>query len=301
MIIEKEPSPLLPDAKSTVEDLLAALDRSAERIETPCGNGRMVWRRWGAGPPLVLLHGGYGSWRHWCKTIPGLQGERTLYVPDLPGLGESDDAPAPGTPETIAGIVGIGLDALGIPDDALDLVGFSFGSLVGGHVAAQRSPLRSLTLVGPGAFGLKRNNIELLRIEPAMSAAEQREIHRTNLGRLMIADPAKIDELAITIQQANVARARVKSRRFSKTDSLTIALRQARPHRLNAIWGGRDVVTAPHFAERAELLRAIRPDVSIHIVPDAGHWVAFEDATTFNALLSQLLDRPSTEDPGFMR
>ena len=224
-LVKKEPSPLPPDAKpenpidaTAEENLLAALDRSAERIETPCGNGRMVWRRWGAGPPLVLLHGGYGSWRHWVKTIPGLQGERTLYVPDLPSLGESDDAPAPGTPEAIAGIVGSGLDAIGIPDDALDLVGFSFGSLVGGHVAAQRSPLRSFTMVGPGAFGLKRNNIELLKIEPGMSVAEQREIHRTNLGRLMIADPTKIDELAITIQQANVARARIKSRRFSKTE-----------------------------------------------------------------------------------
>src|SRR5258708_31776714 len=33
----------------------------AERIETPCGDGSMVWRIWGSGPPLVLLHGGYGS------------------------------------------------------------------------------------------------------------------------------------------------------------------------------------------------------------------------------------------------
>jgi pimeloyl-ACP methyl ester carboxylesterase len=302
MIIDKELSPLLPDAEPTAEeDLLAALDHSAERIETPCGNGRMVWRRWGAGPPLVLLHGGYGSWRHWAKTIPGLEGERTLYVPDLPSLGESDEAPAPGTPEAIAGIVGIGLDGLGIADDALDLVGFSFGSLVGGHIAAQRGPLRSLTLVGPGAFGLLRNNIELLKIEPAMGVAEQREIHRTNLGRLMIADPAKIDELAITIQQANVARARIKSRRFSKTDSLTTALRQAHPRRLNVIWGGKDVVTAPHFAERAELLRSLHPDVSVHIVPDAGHWVAYEAATTFNALLSRLLDRSASEASGFMR
>ena len=36
----------------------------AQRLETPCGDGSMVWRVWGSGPPLVLLHGGYGSWMH---------------------------------------------------------------------------------------------------------------------------------------------------------------------------------------------------------------------------------------------
>jgi pimeloyl-ACP methyl ester carboxylesterase len=283
-----------PDAKAEAPetDLLQALEASAERIDTPCGAGRMVWRRWGSGPPLVLLHGGYGSWSHWVRTIPALRHERTLYVPDIPGLGESAEAPAPATPEIIAGIIGAGIDALGIPDESLDLVGFSFGSLVGGHLAVRRRPLRSFTLVGPGAFGRMRNNIELAKIEPGMSAAEQRAIHRDNLSRLMIADPAKIDELAVTIQRTNVARARVKSRRFSKTESLTGLLRQAHPGRLNVIWGERDAVTAPYFDDRAALLRSVRPDVSIRIVPGAGHWVAYEDAATFNALLLGLLGRP---------
>ena len=26
---------------------------------------KVSWRSWGKGTPLVLLHGGYGSWRHW--------------------------------------------------------------------------------------------------------------------------------------------------------------------------------------------------------------------------------------------
>ena len=44
--------------KALVEGIAA----EAERVETPCGDGTLVWRRWGSGPPLVLLHGGYGSW-----------------------------------------------------------------------------------------------------------------------------------------------------------------------------------------------------------------------------------------------
>ena len=39
----------------------------------------------------------------------------------------------------------------------------------------------------------------------------------------MIADPAKIDELAIYIQAQNAPRGRVKSRRFSRADTLSRA------------------------------------------------------------------------------
>ena len=46
--------------KALVEGIAA----EAERFETPCGEGCLVWRSWGEGSPLVLLHGGYGSWTH---------------------------------------------------------------------------------------------------------------------------------------------------------------------------------------------------------------------------------------------
>ena len=47
------------------EDIINRLDAFSERRDTPCGEGTMVWRAWGGGVPLVLLHGGFGSWTHW--------------------------------------------------------------------------------------------------------------------------------------------------------------------------------------------------------------------------------------------
>jgi hypothetical protein len=41
----------------------------ARMFETPCGDGDMVWHVWGDGPPLVLFHGGYGSWTHWIRKV----------------------------------------------------------------------------------------------------------------------------------------------------------------------------------------------------------------------------------------
>ena len=267
----------------------APLEASARRVETPCGEGRMVWRIWGEGPPLVLLHGGYGSWLHWIRTIPAFADRRTLHVPDLPGLGDSDEAPAPGAPAQIARAVADGLAALGLAPATLDMVGFSFGGMIAGHVAAMQ-PLNMLTLVGAGGLGLPRVPIVLAREEPGMTARERREVHRANLGLLMLHDPAAVDDFAIAMQADNVARARVKSRRFSGGSALADALATARPRHLNAIWGARDATVGPYMAEREAWVRALRPDATFTVIPGAGHWVAYEAADAFNRVLGGLLE-----------
>src|SRR5690606_37875478 len=65
------------------------LQLEAEVSRTPCGQGDLVWRKWGSGAPVVLCHGGSGSWTHWIRTIPTLRHHYEVWVPDLPGLGDS--------------------------------------------------------------------------------------------------------------------------------------------------------------------------------------------------------------------
>jgi pimeloyl-ACP methyl ester carboxylesterase len=274
-------------------EVLDQLDEAARHLETPCGTGRMVWRVWGSGPPLVLLHGGYGSWRHWVRTIPYFRPTRTVFVPDIPGLGDSDTPPEPASLFTIGGIIAEGLQHLGLGAEA-DLVGFSFGAVVGGHVAAQCERLASFTMVGAGALGLPRTEILLERHDQVTTAAEKRAIHRHNLALLMFADPEKIDELAVDIQDINVGLARIKSRRFAHSSVLADVLPQCRADALFAIWGDKDPVAAPHFAEREALLRSIRPDVVVTLIPGAGHWLPYEAADRFNPLLSRLIGRHPT-------
>ena len=72
----------------TPSALLARLDGAATRHQTPTGAGNMVWRSWGSGPVLVLLHGGSGSWRHWVRNIEYFARDRRVLAPDLPGLGD---------------------------------------------------------------------------------------------------------------------------------------------------------------------------------------------------------------------
>jgi len=260
----------------------------AQRIETPCGAGTMVWRVWGSGPPLILLHGGYGSWTHWIRNVLVLARRFTVIAPDLPGLGESSTPPEPHTAEGLAAIIVEGLDIVLSKDAAPHIAGFSFGGVLGGHVAAQLGDrLRALTLVGSNGLGLVRQPTALQRVPAGVSAEEALAVHRRNLGALMIADPAKIDELAVYIQSQNAPRGRVRSRRFSRADTLARALPLVKA-RLDGIWGARDATAYPHLDERARVLRSFQPGARFEVIAGAGHWVQYEAAERFNPLLAEI-------------
>lgn len=268
------------------ETLLPVPAATARRHETPCGDGALVWREWGKGPVLLMLHGGTGSWWHWALTVVPLAGQRRVVIPDLPGFGESVLTAPPYTAETFAALLAPALDQVIGPSEPYDLAAFSYGSVLGVPLAVlHRDRIRSLTLVGSPPLDQPPQRVDLVKVR-AKHGAERREAHRTNLSRLMFADPARIDALALAIQEWNTSHARLKSRNVVRPPMRDM-LREA-GGRLNAIWGERDN-TAPNMAERIAVLRGMRPDVDCRLVRGAGHWVAYEAADRFNALLREML------------
>jgi 2-hydroxy-6-oxonona-2,4-dienedioate hydrolase len=263
----------------------------AQRLETPCGDGSMVWRVWGSGPPLVLLHGGYGSWMHWIRNVTPLSRRFTVAAPDLPGLGDSATPPEPHTAEGLAGIIVEGIDAVFPSHAVLHLAGFSFGGVLGGHVAARLGDrVHAFTIVGSNGLGLVRQPTALQRLPEGASEVQALAVARHNVAALMIADPAKIDELAIYIQARNAPRGRIKSRRFSRADTLARALPRVKA-RIDGIWGERDATAYPHLDDRARALRSVQPAARFEAIPGAGHWVQYEAAERFNPLLAELASR----------
>jgi pimeloyl-ACP methyl ester carboxylesterase len=263
----------------------------ARRVETPCGDGHMIWRLWGEGPPLVLLHGGYGSWTHWIRNVIPLSRAFTVAAPDLPGLGESATPPEPHTADGLARIIIRGLDMLFPGQAGLNIAGFSFGGVLGGHVAAGLGDrVRCFTIVGSNGLGLVRQPTALRRLPEGASEAEALAVARHNLAALMIADPGKIDELAVHIQAQNAPRARVKSRRFSRADTLAQALPLISA-RIDGIWGERDATAYPHLDDRARILRDIQPAARFEVIEGAGHWVQYEAADRFNPVLASIAAR----------
>ena len=263
---------------------VAALERDATRRTTPCGDGTIVWRSWGAGPPLVLLHGGIGSWRHWARTIGRFTAARRVIAPDTPGLGDSATPPPPHTPQQIAAWLGIGLATV-LEGETCDLAGFSFGAMLAGQVAAQRPDLvGSLTVVGAGGLGLPRGPAPMVRVLDK-AGPEREAAHRANLLSLMLAQPASVDAEALAIQDTNTRLARVRSVAFSTTHALAEALARV-PAPVHAIWGEADAVAAPNLPARIGIVRALQPAARITVIPGAGHWVAYEAPEDFAAALA---------------
>ena len=60
---------------------------------------------------------------------------------------------------------------------------------------------------------------------------------------------------------------------------------------LGAIWGGHD---QPHPAPDVQeaVLRRYRPEIVFRVIPDAGHWVMYEQAEAFNRVVIELLAWP---------
>ena len=276
---------------------LDAQQNQASRHETPCGTGRMVWHMWdksgGTAPVVVLFHGGAGSWRHWVHTIPALVGTYRVLAPDLPGLGESDFPPDGENAEVIATIVADGIDQIIGASTGYDVVGFSFGGTMAACVGALRGKVaRSVTIIGSAGVGNQASLGSAVRLEKVrhLEGKERRDTHRTNLNRLMIADPAKIDELAIVIQDWNTIRSRLKTPAISRGGAIIKAI-DALQSPLNGMWGELDAPANPKGPERVASLQARKPDADIRVVPKTGHWAAYESPEWVNPTLLEMLAR----------
>lgn len=270
--------------------LYESLERSAQISRTPCGSGDLVWRRFGSGRPIILVHGGSGSWTHWLKTIPALASRAEVWAVDLPGLGDSAMPPPPLTPTTCGTILADGIRRL-IPASARpQLVAFSFGSHVSTYAAQELGDtLAAFIITGCSALGLPQAPMEEFpRERSTMTEAARRGVHRRTLEILMFSDPTRIDDLAIDLQAENIRKARFRSRQFAATDEIAQGLAHVRVP-LRSIWGEHDIIGYPSLDCVREALGRHHPELDFRVVSDAGHWVMYEQADAYNAALIDVL------------
>ncbi|MDB5966071.1 MAG: alpha/beta hydrolase fold protein [Polaromonas sp.] len=258
----------------------------------------MVWHVWTpeggetALAPVVLLHGGSGSWTHWVRNITGLVSQgRRVYVPDLPGFGASALPPAGIDADALQFPVEEGLQAL-LGEVACDVVGFSFGGMVAGFLASG-FPGRVARLVLSGAPGLgiaPRQKVDLKAWRHLADPAAREAAHRFNLAALMLHDSASIDDLALWLQAANVPRDRLKRRRLARTDALARVLGTLLCP-VHAIYGAEDVLYLGRTEALAQVLALAPGFRGLTLIEGAGHWVQFERADAFNVALRAVLDQ----------
>lgn len=253
----------------------------------------VAYRSFGAGEPLVLMHGGAGSWEHWILSVDPLAEAFRVIALDLPGYGESErpewDIPVEEYLEEVA----VAVTEICPEAPRIHLSGFSFGGLVAAATAVPLGPRAgSLSMIGGAGYGpptgrgftLESRRRLAKRLGRAPTRQELRDMHAENLAKLMIRDRTKIDDWAIDMQLRNVERTRFDSRRLSWSgDTPELIGRLACP--VAVIYGEHDAAAIPPPEERFALCRAARPDVETHLIPGCGHWAMYEAPEAVNALM----------------
>lgn len=275
---------------SEAADTIARIDALSTHFDPVHEGVRVRWRRFGhdtTRPPLVLLHGGHGSWMHWLRNVEALSAEHTLWVPDMPGFLDSDAPPrVPKGEDSLPPLLdalGGTLDQLIGTDTPIDLGGFSFGGLTASRFGARRGHVRRLALVGSGGHGtLRRLTVEMINWRAAANREDERAALRNNLAALMLHDPAAIDELAFEIHDLSCHGTRFRSKEVSLSGGLEQAIdTMAVPTLL--LWGEFDVTADPR--PLVAQLAAQGPHRVGVVVDGAGHWAQYERADAVNAQL----------------
>lgn len=258
----------------------------------------------GTGPTLVLLPGGMldTSLMTWKKALEALPARFRVFVPDLPGYGESGFPPAGSfTTEWYAEWLAALVQALGLDRFALG------GSSMSGAVAlvyTLKHPARVEKLLLSGAFGVQdrvhlHEAAALLARAPGLAALSRKLLRHPTVLRLAL-HLAVWHSSAITGELvrdclAGLARPRA-------LDAFTCWLRtELLPHHVctnvtpllgsldvPVLWlhGARDRMLSVAHVRRAA---ALTPRAELHVFEKSGHLVPREFPAAVNARIVQFL------------
>jgi pimeloyl-ACP methyl ester carboxylesterase len=169
----------------------------------------------GAGPPLLLVHGGLASGFYWAPILSALARHRRALVVDLPGHGLADPFDYRSVDPLSHARVFLGdlLDALDLP--VVDIVANSLGGLWCGAFALERPERVSrLALVGAAAgvtrwipFQLRMLSLPVIgqALGRRLMVNPSREVNRRFWGEMLVAHPERLDDALL---DADIAHAR---------------------------------------------------------------------------------------------
>jgi len=274
-------------------------------VETAAG--RIHYVGGGAGSPLFLIHGGHGGWVHWHANLPALAQRHSVFAFEMPGFGQSVNAPADCSLEDMARMAGDAIAAMRarLPpaqqEVPVHLAAFSFGALVATGLALQQPQMvRSLLLVNPP--GLGEVSAEVRNIQAR--AAEAARLHGLRAGleislrELMLCQPARADKPARDLLEYGVRNARFVSRGISRSTALLPMLAALRmpAQGVHVVLGENDPHQRHELARRRECLEQALGKGNVSVFCGAAHWLQFDQPERFNALAHSLFDDTLTID-----
>jgi pimeloyl-ACP methyl ester carboxylesterase len=250
---------------------------------------RIAYRRAGAGPPLVLLHGAWSDGRSWAPQLAGLGDEYDLVAWDAPGCGGSSDPPADLTLSDYADAVAALVRALGL--GRVHLAGHSFGAgLAIAVLARHRDLVRSLVLSGAyagwrGSLPPEEVRARLHRVLADLDRPPAEWIDDQLDGFFSgPVPPATRDAVRAMARDVRAAGLRSMAVAFADADLRDVLPTIDVP---TLLVSGADDRRAPRPV--AEALHAAIPGSRLVLVPGAGHDVNLEAPREFDAAVRSFL------------
>jgi pimeloyl-ACP methyl ester carboxylesterase len=258
------------------------------------GGLRIAYDRAGAGPPLVLIHGGVGDGAAtWRRQFEGLCGEFTVVAWDAPGAGGSSDPPESfgmaGYADCLAGFVG----RLGL--DRPHVAGLSFGGMLALEFHRRHPAIaRTLTLVSAyaGWGGSLPADVAEQRLRQVLALADlpPEEVVGTLLPTMFSQTAARQDVDEFGASMAAFHPAGFRAMAWACAEDLRGALPGINVPTL-LVYGDQDVRASLTVAED---LQAAIPGSTLVVLPGAGHVCNIEAPEAFNGAVRNFLHTTSS-------
>jgi len=259
-----------------------------DRVEV--GGLGIAYRRAGAGPALLLVHGALGDSRDWRPQLEGLAGELTVVAWDAPGCGGSDDPPETFRLPDFADCLAAFAAAIGL--ERPHVLGLSFGGGLALELYRRHPGLpRSLLLASAyaGWAGSLPPEVVRERVERADREAglPPEQWVRGYLPGMFSesAPPELLEEAAAIMLEVRPAGLRAMARSFAQADLRDVLPGIRVPTLL--LYGDADR-RSPLGTVAAGLHEKI-PGSRLRILPGAGHAANLEVPDRFNAEVREFL------------
>lgn len=286
----------------TITEANATLLLTHHDVKTAAGSIHVA--ETGAGPVLVMLHGGgpgASGVSNYHQNLRALSEHFRVVLPDQPGFGQSyrpsaDDLDASSiTQITVDGIFEA-LDHLDI--DTFHLLGNSLGGAAAIAMAQQRPErVTRLVLMAPGGGWLPfgptptEGQKEMFRYFNGEGPTVKK---MANFIRVMVSDPKKFgDDVVQARYEASLDASHIEfyhrlNNSFAKRHGMDPLWRDL--HKIKAptllLWGRDDRTIT--FEGAQIMLKYIR-DVELHVFGNCGHWVQLERQEVFERLVTDFL------------
>ncbi|MFA5488113.1 MAG: alpha/beta hydrolase [Candidimonas sp.] len=245
-------------------------------------HGKVNYVEGGQGKTLLLLHGGYGNWRHWHANLGALAAHFHVVGMDMPGFGKSDALKETPTIPTLAAAVSEAMNRMSRDrDDArapYSVLAFSFGTTVAVRMAADRPErIAAMLLLSPP--GILPVPDELLALQNRASETASREGFmagvRLTAHETMLWDHGLIDDTVLDIIASGVNGCRVKTREMSRAMPMLEAM-QTLPMPIRVLYGEHDPFYRSRIDEFLACTREVIGPRGADRVQDCSHWIQYE-------------------------